>query len=419
MISHRVVPRPGLRLLYLGFAFPPGVAQLHPDLNPAGHAFETQMIQELRKHFELRSAGVLPFEPLRVVGEAEPTSGIDHDLMLLERPPELFTRWSSFARLKARYREWQTAGWHPDLVLVYNLSPIYNQFLCWLRRQPGCPKLVLLLLDSPNLGQSLPWLKRLRRRLKPMCIPDSRMLPRFEGCIGLSQSTERYFQPYSIPFLWMPGGCTPARALNGQERMATKADTEPLRLGYFGTLGAHGGIQQLAQALLGHEIPAQLEICGYGKRGSEFVQLASVNPRLKFHGLLTPQECLRFGRTCDVLVNPRPASHGNENNFASKLFEYALTGRSILTSNISGANAVLGPEAFYFDPHRFESSVTQKLIELTRVPRGELARRGAAIRRRVVTEFSWEKQAAKMADFLERVWVGNAAEAEVSTAMAA
>src|SRR5579859_8046257 len=140
------------RLLYLGFAFPPGVAAHYPNLNPAGHALETQMVQELRHYFEIRSVGLLPIEPPQF-DAADPGSGIAHDLILVEKPPEICHRLRALARLKDQYRLWRAAGWEPDLVLIYNLSPVYNQFVSWLRRQPRAPKIVLLLLDSANLGQ--------------------------------------------------------------------------------------------------------------------------------------------------------------------------------------------------------------------------------------------------------------------------
>ena len=54
--------RDSFRLLYLGFAFPPGVQSRFPGINPAGHRFETEMITALRRHFEIRSVGLLPFE---------------------------------------------------------------------------------------------------------------------------------------------------------------------------------------------------------------------------------------------------------------------------------------------------------------------------------------------------------------------
>jgi glycosyltransferase involved in cell wall biosynthesis len=406
------------RLLYLGFAFPPGVAALYPNFNPAGHALETQMVAELRRHFDVRSVGLLPVEPPKFEA-ADPASGIAHDLLLLEKPPEVCHRWRSLARLKSQYRLWRSAGWEPDLVLVYNLSPVYNQFISWLRRQSKRPKLVLLLLDSANLGHTTPWLKQMRRRFKPMFIPDAEMITRFDACVGLSRTVEEYFQPRRVPFLWMPGGCTPGRAWTNGESTAPFEPQSILRFGYFGSLGPHAGVKLLAEAFLACDFPATLEICGYGKLGDSFAALAQGNRKVKYHGLLTPAECLRFGRSCDVLVNPRPATHGNENNFASKLFEYALCGRAILTSRLSGVEAVLGTEAFYFNPYHFEASLREAFASLSQVSRCELDRRGAAIQQRVVSTFSWEIQAARLASFLKDVSAQAAAPAAGAEALAA
>jgi glycosyltransferase involved in cell wall biosynthesis len=406
------------RLLYLGFAFPPGVAALYPNFNPAGHALETQMVAELRRHFAVRSIGLLPVEPPKFEA-ADPTSGIAHDLLLLEKPPEICHRLRSLARLKSQYRLWRSAGWEPDLVLVYNLSPVYNQFITWLRRQPKCPKLVLLLLDSANLGQKTPWLKRVRRRFKPMFIPDAEMITRFDACVGVSRTVQDHFQPRRVPFLWMPGGCTPGRALTNGESTAPFEPQSMLRFGYFGALGPHTGVKLLAETFLACDLPATLEICGYGKLGDTLATLAQGNGRVKYHGLLTPAECLRFGRCCDVLVNPRPATHGNENNFASKLFEYALCGRAILTSRLSGVEGVLGTQAFYFNAYDFEASLREAFASLSQVSRPELDRRGAAIQQRIVSTFSWQIQADRLASFLKDVPAQAPALAERAEAMAA
>ncbi len=121
------------RLLYLGFAFPPGVHSLYPGVNPAGHALETQMVAQLRRYFDVRSSGLLPVMAPELKSP-DPDSGVEHDLLLLEKPPELYHRLRSLTRLKVQYRRWVDEGWVPDLVLIYNLSPVYNQFVLWLRR---------------------------------------------------------------------------------------------------------------------------------------------------------------------------------------------------------------------------------------------------------------------------------------------
>jgi glycosyltransferase involved in cell wall biosynthesis len=390
------------------------MAALHPGINPAGHALETQLVAHLRNHFVVRTTGVLPL-PALSIPNADPASGVSHDLILLEKSPAWLHRFRSVQRLKGQYLLWRALGWEPEAVLVYNLSPIYNQFIRWLRRQPRCPKLVLLLLDSPRLGQRLSWLKHLRYRCKPFHVPDDAMLPHFDACVGLSPTVERYFRPGPVQFLWMPGGCTPERKPAGESRDRSG----PLRLGYFGALGPHSGVSLLAQVLIEADLPATLEICGYGKMSEHFAGLAQQHPQLKFHGLRSPEACLRFGQGCDVLVNPRPLSHGNENNFPSKIFEYALTGRPILTTRLSGVDDVLGPEAFYFDPGRFGSGLEESLGEIVRVSRHELDERGAAIQHRVLSEFSWERQSSRLALFIQQVCSEPRATAEVPEALAA
>jgi len=359
------------------------------------------MVTELRRHFDIRSSGVLPFIPTRLE-TADASSGIEHELVLLERAPELVHRFKSLIRLIAQYNRWQGQDWEPDAVLVYNLSPIYNQFVLWLRRQRRRPKLVLLLLDSPNLGVETPWFKRFRRRFKPMHVTDSNMLGHFDACIGLSRAVERYFGPKQVPFLWMPGGCSPRRACS-RSPDSDRNDNSPIRLGYFGALAAHAGVKPLVQTLLNANIPASLEICGYGKLSEQISEITRQHANVRFRGLLTPAECLRFGETCDVLVNPRPASHGNQNNFPSKLFDYALTGTAVLTSRLSGVESVLGPDAFYFDAQDFAASLAHSLRELTFKSRNELRRRGAAVQRRIISEFCWEKQAGRLAAFIGEV----------------
>jgi len=406
-----------LRLLYLGFAFPPGVAALHPGINPAGHALETQMVGELRENFDLRSTGILPIDPPKVP-EPDPQSGVEHDLILLEKPPELFHRFRSLACLKAQYRRWRATGWEPDAVLVYNLSPIYNQFLLWLRRHSNRPRLVLLLLDSPNLGVPIQRWKRFRRRFKPMYTADCDMIWRFDACIGLSKATERYFVPRKVPFLWMPGGCTPSRARFSDDDSFPQRNGV-MRLGYFGALASHAGVQTLIETVLSTQIPVSLEVCGYGKLADAVQAIAQRDERVKFHGLLTPAQCLSFGRACDVLVNPRPSTHGNENNFSSKLFDYALAGRSILTSSLSGVEEVLGPEAFYFDPRDFCKNLRKKLLMLSRIHRSDLDKRGVSVQQRVLSNFSWPKQGVRLSNFLAGVCTGELIAEESSEALAA
>ena len=388
------------KLLYLGFAFPPGVQALFPEFNATGHLFETQMVSELSRHFEVRCVGTLPVRLEGLTPKPEASVGLPHALTLLDQPPEWLNYWRSFARLKRNYRVWQREGWRPDAVLVYNTAPSYNSFICWLGRHLNPPKRILLLADSNRLGCPLPRLKRLRYCFKPFVVLGEQMLPHFEGCVSLSKSTERFFAARKIPWLWMPGGCNPERALPP----TAGPESGPVRFGYFGRLAADPGVPHLVEAFLAGRAPATLHVCGYGGLAADLAQKSRRDERLHFDGdAPTADGYLKFAQTCDVLVNPRPQTPGNENNFPSKLFAYALAGRAILTTGFAGTAEVLGPEAFYLDGKNLAVSLQEQFTRLAAIPRPELRRVGKVLQDRIVDRYSWQQQAAAMAKFIARL----------------
>ncbi|GDY23319.1 hypothetical protein LBMAG56_46660 [Verrucomicrobiota bacterium] len=385
------------RLLYLGFAFPPGVASAFPEVIPAGHGFETALITALGRHFEIQSVGLLPTAEADLPPTRDHSPGLPHQLLLVDQAPELFHRWRSARRLRRWYQELVRACWQPDAILVYNLPPVFNDFIRWLHRQPARPATVLLLADSSTLGRRLSFTKRLRYQCKPMIWPDEVMLPFFDACVGLGRDTERFFAPRKTPWLWLPGACDPADAPPWQP----PSHVGPIRFGYFGALAGHSGVMELARTFLAANLPATLHVCGYGKLAADLRALAASDPRLKFDGLLPrPTDCLTWAQNLDVLVNPRPAGCGNENNFPSKLFSYALTGRAILTSRLSGTDEVLGEAADYFDPQDFSRALARQLRALAAQPRPGLAERGRALRERIMANYTWSHASVRLAGFI-------------------
>ena len=246
------------KLLYLGFGFPPGVASAFPEVSPAGHGFETAMIAALGGHCEIKSAGLLPAAEAEFPPVRDHSPGVPHELLLVDKAPELFHRWQSARRLRRWYEELRRGGWEPDAVLVYNLPAVFNDFIRWLARQPARPATVLLLADSSTLGQRLSTTKRLRYRCKPMTWLDDEMLPCFDACVGLSRDTEKFFAPRNVPWLWMPGACDPAEA--PPARPPTHAG--PIRFGYFGALAGHSGVLEMTRTFLRASPPATLHVCG-------------------------------------------------------------------------------------------------------------------------------------------------------------
>jgi glycosyltransferase involved in cell wall biosynthesis len=158
------------------------------------------------------------------------------------------------------------------------------------------------------------------------------------------------------------------------------------------------------RAYLASGVPGSLRVCGFGALTDTLKQLARAQPKLLFDGLLPRQsDCLPWAQQVDVLVNPRLPLHGRDNSFPSKIFEFGMTGRAILSTRTGGVDEVLGKEGLYVDTDNFEDQLRQKFCEVAAMPRPELLRRGAAIRKRILDEFNWDAQASRVVGFLNKI----------------
>jgi glycosyltransferase involved in cell wall biosynthesis len=386
-----------LRLLYLSNAFPPGVTGRFPSVNPAGHATETRMAQALGALADLTTVGLLPEE---VFGQLEPRDGslgVEHELILWERKPELWHRWQAWRQLKHFYRAKLQGRRPPQIMLVRNLHPVFNRFVCWLRKQNRRPLVVLVLADSSTLGNPIGWWRRFRYAFKPMQTLDAQALPWYDACISFGIGTRRFFEPRGVPWMWMPS----AFNFTYDPPPPDLKRSGPIQFGYFGALAEHAAVLPLVKVFLETQLAGNLHLCGFGKLSHQLSEMARAHPNLRFDGLLPRQsDCLAWAQKVDVLVNPRLPIWGLENSFPSKIFEFAMTGKAIVSTRTGGVDEVLGSDAFYLESDRFEESLRDVLRQVAATERDELQRRGAAIRERILKQFNWGEQGRRMIDFL-------------------
>ena len=384
------------RVLYLGVAFPPGVAALFPDVQPAQQITEPRFVDSIRPWFEVRSVGTYWIDIDRLEVDPSASYGLPTELNLLDCAPEIWTRRRSLHRLKQTYNQWRRQGWKPDIVLVVSFTPIYNAFLRWLRRQQDPPKLVLFLGDCPTLGERVsPW-KRFRYQFKPLVWFEDQMMPLFDACAGASRDAEHFFTETGRPWLWLPPGVDPQRAIRDG---TWPADPHPV-FGYFGSLGEHAGVPALLEQFHRLDVPNRLRVAGFGKNSRLLQDYARRDARIEFAGTLQANEPPQFAQGCDVMINPRLDAYGNRYSFPSKLLEYGLAGRAILSAKMSGVDEMLGPDAFYFDPRHFEKSLSTELKSISALPRATLQQRAASIQHRLLKEFTWERHGERLGHFL-------------------
>ncbi|MBU6409239.1 MAG: glycosyltransferase [Verrucomicrobia bacterium] len=356
------------------------------------------MIQELSKLADVATIGLLPNHLWKNRDKPmDDSPGLEHELIIWDRKPELWHRWCSWRKLRGFYLEKCQREGPPDILLVRNLQHVFNYFVNWLRAQPRRPLIVLLLGDS-GLGQTISWRRRLRYKFKPMQMLEDQAARLYDACLVSSPSAKRFFEPRGIPCLWIP--C--AFHYDYTPPPPDPAQNGPIQFGYFGALSEHSSVLPLVRGFLDANVPGALHVCGHGPLSRELQQLAARHPNFHFDGFLPRQsDCPAWGQKVDVLINVRLPLWGQENSVPSKVFEYAAAGKAILSTRTAGMDAILGEEGIYIETGSFGDSLRDKLREVSAMPRPELQRRGAMIRSRILAQFSWAEQSRRIVEFLE------------------
>lgn len=153
-------------------------------------------------------------------------------------------------------------------------------------------------------------------------------LHRFDGLISFTEDVKKELQ-VDIPFCAFAIGCN-EEAFPAQLPIITPEKTAV----YAGTLIYYNGTRELLQAfaMLGPEY--QLHIYGYGPMEQEVRQAAQDYDNIHFHGRFNPEETAQILANYQLLINPRHIDPGIENfTFPSKLVDYILTGKSVLSSD--------------------------------------------------------------------------------------
>ena len=388
-----------LRLLCWSNLFPPGWAGRQLSLH--GHCGDIFLWQKLSQLADVSTVGLLPgklwkkrFEP------KDDSPGLEHELVLWDRNPALWHRWISWRKLRSYYLGKVQREGMPDALVIYNLQHVFNHFVKWLRRQPRRPIIVLRIGDSGGLGEKIPLSRRLRYKFKPMQMLEAQSVLMYDACIVSSTSSRRYFEPRGVPWMWYPT----TYKFEYHPPPSQPDQNGPIRFGYFGTLSNGSATLLVVRAFLEAGVQGTLHICGHGPLTEELEQLARRHPNFHFDGFLPKEsDCLDWAQKVDVLINSRLPIQGQDNSFPSKVLEYGIAGKAILSSLTAGVDEVLGKEGIYFDAENFEESLQKKIREVSAMDRAELQRRARIIRNRITKEFSPDEQARRVFEFLARI----------------
>ena len=385
------------RVLYLGFWLPPSLAKRYPSLNVAGQLWESRLLENLSAATDIRKVSILD---RKIILDQKGGVSPSHAFLPSRLSKDLQAPLSYYG-LKKIYQKWRREGWKPECVLVYNTHPVWNAFVRFLSRHDPEIKRILILLDSNQFSQKTGLLKRIRYRLKPFHWSDEAMLSQFHGIASASFSSKAYCEEHQIPWHWFPGGIQGDGLL---ERVSKPQAAGPVKLGYFGSHSDYAGLKQLLEAFLQVKDPKlKLSIAGEGAKTEELKKLSSSDERVEWVGFFKEREDLgHWASQCHVLVNPRPAGYGNENNFPSKMFDYVQFGRPIISSQTETLKHAFGDTPIWYNAQD-KMGLVNLLSNIEIMDIEELIKKHSIISKNIIQTYCWTETVKDLKMWIDKV----------------
>lgn len=146
---------------------------------------------------------------------------------------------------------------------------------------------------------------------------------------------------------------------------------------YTGTLTKKYGIMDLVYAFMDIPNPNyNLVICGKGEAEAEIEELAKVDSRIKYLGLLPHKKVRELQENSTLLVNPRKNNESfTKYSFPSKLLEYLSSGTPVLAYNLDGIPKEYENYIWYLE-NDSQSHLTKKIIEFCEMSEISLREKG-------------------------------------------
>ncbi len=168
-----------------------------------------------------------------------------------------------------------------------------------------------------------------------------RALKGFDGLISFTEDVKKELR-VDIPFCKLAIGCEDSKIMESDLLPVDRSEA-PFKVVYAGTLIYYNGIREMLDAFAILHSKYELHIYGYGPLAEDVKKMAAKYENIVFHGRFAPENTMDILRGYDLLLNPRIIDPSIENfTFPSKLIDYLLTGKSVLTSKFKTL-----PEAYY------------------------------------------------------------------------
>jgi glycosyltransferase involved in cell wall biosynthesis len=228
-----------------------------------------------------------------------------------------------------------------------------------------------------------------------------RSISRFDGQISLTEMIVEDFAP-QVPALILEGGVDD-RETTAIEPAPAPADDDRRVILFSGTLNEINGTRLMLDAFALIEDPRyRLKVFGHGPVEHLVAHAAQRDPRVEHGGFLPNREILCEQRRATVLLNPRPSHQRiTRYTFPSKVLEYMLSGRPVITTRLPGIPSDYTPHLF-FVADETPRGLARTILDVCSRPDAELEAFGEAARRFVLANKTWRRQGERVFEFVSQ-----------------
>ncbi len=288
-----------------------------------------------------------------------------------------------------------------DVIMAFDMYPTQGIPMSKLKKRVNGKTICLLADLSIGGTRNLHGVKKLLRR-----IYDKNTLSNIRKCdhyIALNENAIQQYAPHS-KYLIVDGGIEPS------EFAETKYywDGKEKNIVYTGALVDYSGIMNLVNAMdLLEDKDIVLDIYGDGILKQEITDAAAKNPRVRYHGRVTNAEAMRAQQSAWLLANPRPNdSLIAKVTFPSKIFEYLMSGRPVMTTRLNGFSEDYDKLLFWIEDGTAEA-IAECIGKINEKNGEQLQRMANDAKEYLLKHKTWELNVDRIHDFMIEVFEKN------------
>jgi glycosyltransferase involved in cell wall biosynthesis len=395
-----------LELAYVGPVVPDREPFNSPPFSRSGNLWQAQLLEGM-KRAGLRPGLILSFVTASTsapgrrlwVGGGLVTDDAGNRIRLIGFPnitplKQLWLGISAFLRLA--WWSFRRLG-RPRVIHAYNLSVPPGLFL-WLAARLTGAGFSASLNDVDIPGQTVPdrLFFRLDYRLQRF------LIPRLDARVVVADAIAQDLAP-GKHFLRLEGGVgQDLVALVSRSRKDRASAGGAFRIVAVGRLNEINAFDLILAAMEQlRDVDVRLDIAGDGPLAGRVEEAARADARIRSHGFLSLERILDLYAAADLVLVIRRTGPATRYFFPGKLMEAMLSGVPVLATGTGHLEEEYGP-FLYLLRDETANGLAARIREIAAIPGETRMELGAKAGAMMVSSKSWEIQARRFVDYLER-----------------